>query len=95
MPTVSIYLNKENYLKWLKLNEPSRWVASQLEKPIIENIKENPDGTISPKDPKTPAKFEQDVIKTPEQAAERVKEVFPEAKPIKPITYQNKSNWGA
>lgn len=35
MPTVSIYLNKENYLKWLQLDEPSKWVASQLDKSLF------------------------------------------------------------
>lgn len=56
------------------------------------NIKENKDGTISPKDPTKSSMF----INTPEAAAEKVKQIFPNAKPIPTkVTYKPTNNWGA
>lgn len=38
MPTVSIYLSKENYLKWVKLEEPSKWLSSQLARDVARDV---------------------------------------------------------
>lgn len=62
--------------------------------PKSKNIKDNLDGTISIDDSAKPAVFH-NPIKTPDDAVKVIKQVFPNAKSIEPVTYKKTQNWGA
>lgn len=62
--------------------------------PKSKNIKDSLDGTISIDNPTKPAVFH-NPIKTPNDAVKVIKQIFPNAKPIEPVTYKKTNSWGA
>lgn len=98
MPIVSTWIRNEDWDKYYQLHTTKQWtefIHNALNQPFmkVRPLTED-DKTIlrsRPQYAEKPIKSTK-IIKTAEDAAEVVKEVFPESKPI---TYKKTGNWGA
>lgn len=110
MPTVAVYIRVNDLDKWKALDNKSQAISNMLNaQPITvskkfletvndypQNIKENPDGTVSIADPTKPAR-----LSGPKRinSVDDVKKIFPAAKDVtpkpEPTTYKPTNNWGA
>lgn len=79
MPSVPIYIRKEDWVKWDSIKDKPEFIHNALNVRGAYNRLEH-------EQKKTVKK----VIKTTADAAEAVKEVFPDAEPI-----YKKTDWGA